>query len=151
VPAPPRIYLDTNVFVAAYEAVGARSDHAWWILSAAEAGEFRLVTSELTLSELLVGPLGEGNQELCEVYEDIMTNAEPFAILPVERAVLIDAAKLRAGRVGLKLPDAVHCATALRARCRAMVTDDARMPKGLDLPVIPFGPSALAAIRAMTP
>ena len=43
-----RIYLDANVFIAAYESRGARSDHAWWILDAIEANEFLSVTSELT-------------------------------------------------------------------------------------------------------
>ena len=41
----PRVYLDANVFVAAFEHMGAHSDHAWWIIHAIESGEiaFRLI------------------------------------------------------------------------------------------------------------
>ena len=35
----PRVYLDSNVFIAAFEHAGARSDHAWWIFHAIEQGE----------------------------------------------------------------------------------------------------------------
>lgn len=143
-----KVYLDTNVFIAAYESVGARSDHALWIFSAIESGEIRGVTSEITLAELLPGPLEEGDDELVDAYKQIVSNAPNMEVQPVTREALIEAAVLRVGRPGLRLPDAIHCATALRAACAAIVTDDRRIPKNVGLRVVGFGPHALDDIRA---
>jgi hypothetical protein len=62
----PRVYLDANVFVAAFEHVGARSDHAWWIMRAIERGEIAAGTSEITLAEVLVKPFEVGATDLVD-------------------------------------------------------------------------------------
>jgi predicted nucleic acid-binding protein len=138
-----KVYLDTNVFLAAYESVGIRSDHAFWILWAIERGEIRAVTSEITLAELLPGPVENGDDALVDAYKQILSDGPHMEVLPITRDTLIETATLRAGRPGFKLPDAIHCATALRTACSAMVTDDRRMPKNLGLRIVPFGPHAL--------
>jgi predicted nucleic acid-binding protein len=142
-----KVYLDTNIFIAAYESAGARSDHAFWVLWAIERGEIRGVTSELTLAELLPGPIEDGNDELANAYKQILTDSPHMQVQPVTRETLIETALLRAGRPGLKLPDAVHCATARRAACTAMVTDDRRMPRNVGVRIVPFGPFVLDDIR----
>src|SRR4051794_38781523 len=100
----PSVYVDTNVFLAAYETVGARSDHAFWILSAIEQGEIRGVTSEITLAELLPGPVEDGNAELAEAYKQLLSDGPNMDVHPVTRDILIATASLRAGRPGFKLP-----------------------------------------------
>lgn len=46
---------------------------------------------------------------------------------PVSRDVLLAAARLRA-EIGLKLPDAIHVATAQLTGCDQFLTNDARVP-----------------------
>lgn len=150
-PVTARVYLDTNVFLAAYESVGARSDHAFWILWAIENGEIRGVTSEITLAELLPGPVEEGNDDLADAYKRMLADGPNMEVLPVTRDTLIQTAALRAGRPGFKLPDAIHCATALRTACAAIVTDDRRMPKNLGVRIVPFGPHVLDNVRGGHP
>src|SRR4051812_19064143 len=101
-----RIYLDSNVFVAAYETISARSDHAWWILTAIEGGEFLGVTSELTLSEVLVKPLQEDDPELVRRYQEIIAPGDALEVILVTREILVEAARLRSLRPSLRLPDA---------------------------------------------
>lgn len=137
----PRVYLDTNVFIIAMEQAGARSDHAWWVLSSLEEGEFVGVTSELTLSEVLVKPMERGTDAVVEAYQYMITPSVGFDVLPVDRAVLVTAARLRAGRVSLKLPDAIHVATAQLGGCAFFVSADERIavPDGMSrLPLSPF-------------
>ena len=131
----PKLYLDANVFITAYETTGARSDHAWWLLDSVENGDLRAVTSELTLAELLVRPLREGAADLADAYRSIIRAASSFELVAVSRDVLIAAAQLRADHRALKLPDAIHVATAVRQLCQAFVTDDRRMslPSGMSL------------------
>lgn len=142
-----KVYLDTNIFIAAYESSGARSDHAFWILSAIEQGEIHGVTSELTLAELIPGPAEDGDDELVEAYKQLLSDGPNMEVRPVTRDTLIESALLRIGRPGFKLPDAIHCATALRAACAAIITDDRRMPKNMGLRIVSFGPHALTDIR----
>lgn len=136
-----RVYLDSNVFIAAYETQGAHSDHAWWLLDAIEQGALSAFTSELTLSELLVKPIERGETDLAQAYEDMISGEGQFEVLAVTRDVLIRAAHLRASRRGLRLPDAIHLASAQIAGCAHFITEDERlsMPEGISrLGVTPF-------------
>lgn len=137
----PRVYLDSNVFIAAYETHGAHSDHAWWLLDAIEKGALSAFTSELTLSELLVKPIERDENDLVLAYEDMISGEGQFEVLAVSRDVLIRAAHLRASRRGLRLPDAIHLASAQIAGCTHFITEDERlaMPEGMTrLGVNPF-------------
>jgi predicted nucleic acid-binding protein len=143
-----RIYLDTNVFIAAYETRGARSDHAWWILRAIEADEFAAVTSELTLAEILVGPIRDGDDELAGHYNDILAAGDGLEVAAVDRRVLVEAAMLRSMSRSLKLPDAIHVATGRLRDCRFIVSDDRRLPIAPGMSIVQLGPYALDVMRA---
>jgi predicted nucleic acid-binding protein len=144
----PRIYLDANVFIYAYETRGARSDDAWRLLDAVENKELIAVTSELTLAEVLVGPIHDGDDALAGQYHEIFSSEDDFVVAAVERRVLIEAAVLRSLRRSLKLPDAIHVATARLHDCKFVVSDDRRLqapPPGLSL--VQLGPGSLDVIR----
>ena len=123
----PRVYLDSNVFIAAMENPGAHSDHAWWIFHANDQGEIAAVTSELTLAEVLVKPIELGEASLMAAYEEMIASDRDFEVIPIRRDILVNAARLRAKRRSIRLPDAVHIATALAAECSYMVSDDQRL------------------------
>jgi predicted nucleic acid-binding protein len=143
----PRIYLDANVFIAAYESRTARSDHAWWILNAIEDGEFVGTTSELTLAEVLVKPIEDGDEDMVRRYKEIIMPSRELDVLIVDREVLAEAAVMRTMRKSLKLPDAIHVASARRAGCAHIVSDDRRLPFAPGLEVVQLGPYALDVIR----
>jgi predicted nucleic acid-binding protein len=124
---PPRVYLDSNVFIAAMENPGAHSDHAWWIIHAIDDGRITAVTSEMTIAEVLVKPIELGNSELITAYQEMIVSSSHFDVHPVRRDVLVAAAQLRARRKSIRLPDAIHVATASAALCACMVSDDQRL------------------------
>ena len=146
-----RIYLDANVFISAHETRGAPSDHAWWILDSVETGEFAAVTSELTLAEVLVDPIREGDNVLANAYQSIITSSERMEVAPVDRRTLVEAAFLRTLRRSLKLPDAIHVATARLQGCRYLVSDDRRLPFPPGIRLIQLGPQAVDLMRAENP
>lgn len=146
-----RVYLDANVFIAAYETRGARSDHAWWILNAVEEGEFAAVTSELTLAEILVGPIQDGDDELARHYRSIIAPGGGLEVPAVDRKILIEAAFLRTLRRSIKLPDAIHVATARLSGCRYIVSDDRRLPFAPGVELVQLGPYAVDVMRARNP
>jgi predicted nucleic acid-binding protein len=131
----PRVYFDANVFIAAFENAGARSDHAWWLLDAIEDGEIVGATSEITLAEVLVKPLESGAADLASAYDGMIVSAGNFEVLPVGREILAAAAQIRAKRPSIRLPDAVHIATAQALKCGVVVSGDRRLrvPQGMKL------------------
>jgi predicted nucleic acid-binding protein len=146
----PRVYLDANVFIAAYETAGARSDHAWWILEAIEDGDMLGVTSEMTLAELLVRPIEEQDHDLVRQYQNVINPAECLEVPVVSRQVLIEAAALRSASRSLRLPDAIHVASARLSGCSHIVSHDRRLPFAPGLERVQLGPHALSAIRTTT-
>lgn len=129
----PKIYLDSNVLITAFENAGARSDHAWWLLHAIDAGEILAATSEVTLAEVLVKPLEEGDEDRIATYQSVLVSSGGFEVAPVSRSVLIEAARIRGARRSVRLPDAIHLATAKQLNCQFFVSGDQRlaMPEGM--------------------
>ncbi|WP_420457014.1 type II toxin-antitoxin system VapC family toxin [Rubrivirga sp.] len=118
-----RTYLDSNIFIYAFEGHPAFSESLARLLAEIEHQRVDAATSEISLAEALVMPLREGRADLVSVYEVFLQSRPSFAVVPVSRAVLVEAARLRAG-TRLKLPDAIHAATARHAGCDVLLTND---------------------------
>ena len=93
----------------------------------AARGRRRLVTSALTLLEVLVVPYRAGDVGLAERYEALLTRSRGLMLVGIERGQLRAAAQLRAA-FGVRTPDALQLAAALAGRCSAFVTNDRRLP-----------------------
>lgn len=120
-----RIYLDTNIFIMAFERRDETSDRLAQLLAAGDAdAEPRFVTSELTLSELLVTPYRQNDDSLIDAYEGLILTNSWLEVLPIVPPTLRYAAVLRSQYGSLKLPDAIHLSTAIGANCSHILTDD---------------------------
>ena len=117
-----RIYLDTNVFIRAFEGTDDLS-RALIGLFATEVPQPFLATSELTLAELLVHPYRDQNEIARERYDSIVRPSAWLQVGTVDRDVLVGASLLRS-EYRLKLPDAIHVSTALHLGCGMLLTDD---------------------------
>ena len=82
-----------------------------------------IVTSELAIAEVLAKPLQDNNQRVVQAYQSILQSSDNVKILPISRQILESAAKLRA-TTRLKLPDAIHLATALDQEVKTLITND---------------------------
>jgi predicted nucleic acid-binding protein len=78
---------------------------------AVDRGEFRVVTSILTVTEVPVHPMRRGDKELADQYRRILLHANQVTTAPVSEIIADEAAQLRA-RYGLRTPDAIQIATA---------------------------------------
>ena len=126
---PARVYLDTNVFITAYETKGGPSQEAWWLLDQLERGAIGGFTSELTLAELLTGPLARKENDLADMYKVLISDGASLGVLPIHRSIMIKAAEVRAEARSLRLPDAIHIASALSLGCSIFVSNDRRLPR----------------------
>jgi predicted nucleic acid-binding protein len=101
---------------------------------AVKSGNIQLVTSAVTLIEVLVHPLKHGDEGLAQSYNDILLSSPNITTLPVTPMTAQTAAELRAEH-GLKTPDAIHAATALHEKADAFLTNDRDFSKlhGIDI------------------
>jgi len=93
----------------------------------ADRGRFDVVTSALTLLEVLVVPLRVGRLELARRYESILTGARGLRLVDLDRDQLRAAAQLRA-TYRVRTPDALQVAACLSFGCSAFLTNDRKLP-----------------------
>lgn len=130
-----RIYFDTNVWIYAVESYPAFIQELLVLLQSIDQGNQIAITSELSLAEVLVKPLQEQNKARQDAYKKAIVNRKNVFVVPVLREILIDAAQVRAD-TGLKLPDAIHVATAVRVQCSTFLTNDDRLKSLSSLNVV---------------
>jgi predicted nucleic acid-binding protein len=123
-----RLYVDTNIFIYAFENNDALAKKLLQLISLNE-GRKRpfLATSELVLAELMVDPLKKGNEPLVELYDNISIGNAFVSIGTVTREVLWHAAQLRSQFISLRLPDDIHLSTAMHFGCTQFLTADTRL------------------------
>lgn len=100
-----------------------------------DEGNLRAVTSELTLAEVLVRPFIDGNTQRQTAYQQALQSSDVFEVVPVSRDILIEAARLRSV-ANLRLPDAIHGATARLTGCETFLTNDRRLLAIPDIEVV---------------
>jgi predicted nucleic acid-binding protein len=122
-----RIGVDTALFIYFIEQHPAYHGRVRHLFEAASAGERELVTSAVTLLEVLVVPYRIGNLALAERYEAVLSRSRGLLMVDIDRRVLRAAAQIRAV-YGTRPPDAIQLASATLHRCAAFVTNDRRLP-----------------------
>ena len=133
-PSHGAIYLDTSAIIYSVE----RNEPYFTLLAPAwqqaEAGQFIVVCSELVMAETLVRPIREGDADLEAAFWAVFAAPE-VSLIPATRQLWEDTARLRA-ESGLKTPDALHAATALRAGCALFITNDTDFRRVHELPIV---------------
>ena len=118
-----RVYLDSNVFIYAFEDVPEFSAVCELIFAALRAGKIGAVTSEIAIAEILVLPLSEGLIAVARKQLDTLDTTPGLEIAAVDRKIVLGALAVRATRK-IKLPDAIHMSTAAETGCEAFITAD---------------------------
>lgn len=136
-----RIYLDSNVFIPALEGTPPEGGVIRRLLALGDSIEHLFVTSELSLAETLVvplqlmldankGPLDPDNLApgtISADYSDLLTTRRGMDVQSIQRSTLVLAAWIRAENKGIRLPDAIHIATAEQSGCTHFLTGDKKL------------------------
>ena len=129
------VALDTSVFIYFIEEEPRFLPHILPLFEQADRGSRILVTSTLTLLEVLVVPYRAGARQLAERYEQLLTRGRGVRLVDITRDQLRAAAQLRAA-TGARTADALQLVSALSTGCKAFVTNDRRLPAVPGLHVI---------------
>ena len=121
------VAIDTTVFIYFIEEDPRFLPLVDPLFREADQGTRELVTSALTLLEVLVVPYRVGNRLLADRYEALLTRSRGIRIVDLTRDQLRAAAQLRA-TTGIKTPDALQLVAAIGAKCQTFLTNDRRLP-----------------------
>ena len=121
-----RIFWDTNLFIYLLEDYGRLSKAVVDLRKNMLARGDQLLTSALTLGEILVKPAEQANDELCRKYEEAITRASQ--ILPFDLKAARLYSSIRCDR-SVRAPDAVQLACAGGGVVDLFVTNDRRLQK----------------------
>lgn len=100
-----------------------------------EDREFFGITTTVSLLEVLVVPLRQGNGRLQQEYRDLLLHSGNFQTLDITPEIAERAADLRA-RYGLKTPDALQIGAALKSGCEAFLCNDLSLKRVTELRVL---------------
>jgi predicted nucleic acid-binding protein len=130
-----RVAVDTNVFVYLFEDTGAMGRAAAALVDAISSGRITGITSSLTLTEAIVGPVASDEETTAERYVDAVRSVEHLHVVPATVEIAADAGFIR-GRTGMTLADSIHFATARTAGASVLVTNDRRLRSTPQLAVV---------------
>ena len=117
------IYLDTAPLIYYLEQRTEYISFLNRLFKKNESGDFRFYSSSILITEVLTLPYKLGNNALVEKYEFFLTQSPFLNLISVTPSIAKLSAKLRSEH-GLKLPDAVHFATALETKVDFFLTND---------------------------
>ena len=119
-----RIFWDTNLFIYLFEGYGELSLRVQLLRKSMLARGDQLLTSALTLGELLVKPMEQGTLDLCQRYQESL--AASAILIPFGTGAAVRYARLRCDR-SIRPPDAIQLACASAAQVDLFITNDERL------------------------
>ena len=88
--------------------------------------ELRVITSMLTLLEVMVAPIKRNDPQLAAKYRKLLLKTRDLSTITLTQSIAEEAARVRAV-YNLFTADAIHVATALNARAPFFLTNDKRL------------------------
>ena len=89
--------------------------------------ELIVVTSVVTLLEVLVRPIRDGNLKLAQRYREFLLNTNSVTTHFLSQAIAEEASRLRAFH-NIRTPDSIQMATAIFGGASFFLTNDTRLP-----------------------
>ena len=121
-----RVFRDTNLFVYLVEDRGERAERVSTLRRRMIERDDELLTSALTLGEVLVKPMEAGDEDLMRRYEQAI--GAGATVLPFDLRAAPRFAEVRRDR-SIRAPDAIQLACASAAGTDLFVTNDERLSR----------------------
>lgn len=130
-----RIFFDTSLFIYLIEDTGQRGAAVAQLLHRMSERRDELLTSSMTLGEVLVKPLNTGDTAWADQYEQLLSTPG-VSVISFDRAAARQYASIRQNK-SIRPPDAIQLACAASVRCDLFITNDERLSR-LTIPGIQF-------------
>ena len=121
-----KTFWDTNVFIYLIEKQSPLHDRARALFDNHLKGTGELITSMLTLGELLAQPLRLNRSDQVERYIELLSRTERLRLIPFDLSAAERYAAIRA-KSSIRQPDAIQLASAATIGVESFVTNDQRL------------------------
>jgi predicted nucleic acid-binding protein len=138
------VYLDSCAIIEAIEKPSPEGQALVDLLAEGARDDTPFITSELSLIEVLVGPIKgiadrspEEEDPICRSHHDwyqenLVQDGLLIQTRPLTRDIFVQAALIRARHHSIKTPDAIHVASAYRLGCTYFVTGDVDLVRRIE-------------------
>jgi predicted nucleic acid-binding protein len=134
-PVDGPVYADAQVVIYSVEKHPEYAPILRPLWETVASGALEVVTSELTIMEVLIGAFKRGDTSLEHHYETFLA-CPGIRLCAITPDILRAAGRLRATSSSLRTPDAIHAATAHSCQCTLLLTNDRAFRRVPDLSVI---------------
>ncbi|MEP7109667.1 MAG: type II toxin-antitoxin system VapC family toxin [Ferruginibacter sp.] len=117
------VFLDTSPLIYFIEGKSDYQERLEKLFNLNDENYFKFLTSAITLLEVLVKPLKEGETKIVEQSKTILTNADGIDIFDITTPIAVKAAEIRA-KYNIRTPDALQIATAIVHKADYFLTND---------------------------
>jgi predicted nucleic acid-binding protein len=128
------VFWDTNLFIYLWRDFGKLSGQVLALRNRMLTRGDELLTSAMTLGEILVKPIQSGDAKAVAYYQNLI--ATTATVIPFAEKAAIVYARLRADR-SLRAPDTIQLACAAAAGTDLFITNDTRL-HSMQIPGIQF-------------
>lgn len=129
-----RIAFDTSFLIPLLEDEKEKENKITRLLRLLERKPLILITSTVTLLEVLVRPYQQRDMETVNRYYGYFNRTDLVTLFPVTNQIADRAAEIRA-LYGYKTPDAIQLATALETKCSLFLTQDHAFKKQKEIEI----------------
>jgi predicted nucleic acid-binding protein len=126
IPSGSKVFLDTSPFIYFIEEVEPYFRVLKDLFEKNSTGQFQIVTSPLTLTEVLTVPIKKKNEFMVLEYEDILLHSPFIYVEPFYVSTAKKAAEIRA-TYNIQSADAIQIASAISSGSEMFVTNDKRL------------------------
>lgn len=131
-----KIGVDSMIFIYQF------SDHPEYSLltntffELLEKDKIKVVTSTISIIEILAKPEEEKNMEIAQEYEKILNNFPNLELVAIDSTVARLSAKLRGTYKTIKIPDAIQIAVTILKNYPVFLTNDIKLKQIKELKVV---------------
>jgi len=120
-----RAFWDTNLFIYLIEENPLYLDKIDALLAHLETKGYEIITSALTVGEILTKPYKDDRLDLVEKYQNFF---EEIFLVDLDRHTASRFAQMRA-RCNIKTPDAIQIASAIEGSADLFITNDEKLKR----------------------
>jgi predicted nucleic acid-binding protein len=129
------VCLDTNVLIYFVQQNSQYISIVESLFAHIVSANLPAISSYLTLLEVMVQPLKNGDHRIASQYRDILLNNDNIRLFPLGQTIAEQAADIKA-RFNFKTPDCIQLATAVREHADVFVTNDSKLKRFSEVEVL---------------
>lgn len=124
-----KIALDSMIFIYYFEQAEGYFQHVREILLSAQEGRSELMTSTISVTEVLSAPKYIHLPEIVKEIDYFFQEAEFLKVIGLDWDIAVEAARLRRENQFLRTPDAIQLATGFVFGADTFITNDKELQK----------------------